>query len=69
MPSEQERCETCRWWVKSEKRQEEGQGACHRYPPLALSGGGTRRPWTYKAHFCGEHTPLPEQRKEDDGND
>lgn len=57
------KCETCRFWL----REDECDGWCRRYPPLALTEDATLRgaadAWSFPtvstSDWCGEYQPKP----------
>jgi hypothetical protein len=57
--SDPPRCETCRFFDRSEYS--DNGGLCRRYPPTVYNDeGDTDWPWTREHHWCGEHQPREE---------
>lgn len=52
-----DRCETCRFWAKTEGDYH-GYGICRRYPPKANHHGQTPGAETLADWWCGEFKPL-----------
>lgn len=51
MEAEQERCETCRFWLRDGRE----HGFCLRYPPVVYGPGHQERPMTSSQVWCGEY--------------
>ena len=54
----EQRCETCKWWVKPKSLQA-SQAECHGAPPALNAKGERTWPKTKRGDWCGAYAGTP----------